>query len=100
MSLPDWTIMFQLEFFKIVRKVFENVNEPCTYLFKNEHESCVLRKGVSTTQPQPRHNNRILIEYIQWTYPEYFGINIHFPRYLVKNRNNVPKQQQLDLFFE
>ena len=42
----------------------------------------------------------MLIEYIQFTYPNYFEIRIHFPHHLIKHRNNVPKQQQLDLFFE
>lgn len=87
--------MFQLAFFDIVRRICEN--EPWTTIFKNEHQSNMLKRGTAPTRPQ---HNRALCEYVQYTYPGYFGIKLRLPHHSVRHRNRIPKDQQQELFFE
>jgi hypothetical protein len=88
--------MFQLDFFKIVKRVCDN--EPWKTIYPNEHESYVMMKKNNPNSERPQ--NRGLCEYIQYTYPQYFEIKLHLPHALVKNSNRLTKEQKQNLFFE
>jgi hypothetical protein len=88
--------MFQLDFFKIVKRICDN--EPWKTIYPNLHETYVMKKKDNpNTEPQ---RNRMLIEYIQYTYPPYFEIEIRLPHQVVKYRNRLTKEQEQMCFLE
>ncbi len=87
--------MFQLDFFKIVKIVCDN--EPWNNIYINSHTYHVMKKKDNLDTEPP---NRMLCEYIQYTYPTYFGFQLRLPHECVKNRHHLTKEQQRDLFFE
>ena len=88
--------MFQLDFFKIVKSICDN--EPWKNIYPNLHESYVMKKKDNPNTEPPQ--NRMLIEYIQYTYPPYFEIQLRLPHQMVKNSNRLTKEQKRELFFE
>ena len=88
--------MFQLDFFKMVKRVCGN--EPWKHIYPNLHESYVMMKR-DNPNTKPLHN-RMLIEYIQYTYLPYFEIQLRYPHTMVKNSHRLPKEQKEELFFE
>ncbi len=88
--------MFQLDFFKIVKRVCDN--EPWENIYPNLHESYVMKKK-DNPNPEPLPN-RMLMQYVQYTYPPYFEIELRLPHGMVKNKNRLTKEQKQALFFE
>jgi hypothetical protein len=88
--------MFQLDFFKIVKIICDNGSWKNIYV--NPHDAAVMKKKDNPNSERPQ--NRELCEYIQYTYPTYFGFQLHLPHAMVKNRNRLTKEQQRLFFFE
>jgi hypothetical protein len=88
--------MFVLDFFKIVSDVCSATETGITIL--NEHTAVIKRRErLAKVISNP---NRALIEYVQCTYPEYFGIKLSFSRYLISNRHRYIRTTDESLFFE
>ena len=90
------TVMFQLDFFKIVKRVCDNKSWENIYI--NVHDAAMMKKKGYPNAERP--TDRGLIEYIQYTYPTYFGFQLRLPHECVKNRNRFTNEHQPGLFFE
>lgn len=88
--------MFQLDFFETVKRVCDT--EPWTNTYANFHESYVMKKK-DNPYTKPLHN-KMLIEYIQYTYLPYFEIQLRYPHTMVNNSNHLTKGMKQELFFE
>lgn len=86
-----------LDFFKIVSDVCA-ATECVGARMLNQHESIMKRRECfGVVGPE---TNRALIEYVQFTYPEYFGIKLSFPKHLSANRHQLHSENGRSLFFE
>ena len=89
--------MFVLDFFKIVSDVCSATESGGMHIL-NEHNAAIkMRERRTTVSPNP---DRALIEYVQWTYPEYFGIKLSFPDFVIANRHRYVSDSSQSLFFE
>jgi hypothetical protein len=90
--------MFVLDFFKIVSDVC-SASDAGSIPILNNHDAAIRRRErLTKVSPNP---NRALIEYVQWTYPEYFGFKLNFSDYLLANRHlYISKSGSTSLFFE
>ena len=82
------SIMFDLGFFYVVRRVLGFLTVPCLK-FKFKHEAVIEKKrtggGGKAIKYQPYEQaDQILQDYVVDTYPVYFGLKMHIPTH-----NNV-----------
>ena len=88
--------MFQLDFFKYVKAACNE--EPWKNTYLNAHLSAINGKkcGYDATTPE----ERMLMEYIQLTYPDYFGITFRYPANALKNSNKLTPENRAAIFFD
>jgi hypothetical protein len=86
-----------LGFFKIVSAVCEAV-ECMGIHVPNEHANILKRKERNGTVPP--NQKRALIEYVQSTYPKYFGLKMIFSRHMSLRRQRMLSDPNERLSFE